>query len=126
MCVTVKGGEAAILSSYKLLDAQRRGDPSLPELTVDQIPQQLKLPVDKAMTEGPVNDPELAALAITQASGDLIWAISLLTANRAPPPPGEIFCRGVGRAAGKRRGSRVKSVGNGSSSGHSNVSIKFS
>ncbi len=86
MYVAVKGGETAILNSYKLLDAQRRGDPSLPELTVDQIRQQLKLSVDRVMTEGSVYDPELAALAIKQASGDLIEAIFLLRAYRATLP----------------------------------------
>jgi len=86
MYVAVKGGETAILNSYKLLEAQRRGDPSLPELTVDQIRQQLKLSVDRVMTEGSVYDPELAALAIKQASGDLIEAIFLLRAYRATLP----------------------------------------
>lgn len=86
MYVAVKGGETAILNSYKLLDEQRRGDPSLPELTVDQIRQQLKLSVDRVMTEGSVYDPELAALAIKQASGDLIEAIFLLRAYRATLP----------------------------------------
>jgi len=80
MYVAFKGGETAILNSYKLLEAQRRGDPSLPELTVDQIRQQLKLSVDIVMTEGSVYDPELAALAIKLASGDLIEAIFLLRA----------------------------------------------
>ena len=86
MYVAVKGGETAILNSYKLLDEQRRGDSSLPELTVDQIRQQLKLSVDRVMTEGSVYDPELAALAIKQASGDLIEAIFLLRAYRATLP----------------------------------------
>ena len=86
MYVAVKGGETAILNSYKLLDEQRRGDPSLPELTVDQIRQQLKLSVDRVMTEGSVYDPELAALAIKQASGDLVESIFLLRAYRATLP----------------------------------------
>ena len=86
MYVAVKGGETAILNSYKLLEEQRRGDTSLPELTVDQIRQQLKLSVDRVMTEGSVYDPELAALAIKQASGDLIEAIFLLRAYRATLP----------------------------------------
>ena len=64
MYVAVKGGETAILNSYKLLEEQRRGDPSLPELSVDQIRHQLKLSVDRVMTEGSVYDPQLAALAI--------------------------------------------------------------
>jgi len=86
MYVAVKGGETAILNSYKLLAEQRRGDPQQPELTVDQIRQQLKLSVDRVMTEGSVYDPELAALAIKQASGDLVEAIFLLRAYRATLP----------------------------------------
>ena len=86
MYVAVKGGETAILNSYKLLEEQRRGDTSLPELTVDQIRQQLKLSVDRVMTEGSVYEPQLAALAIKQASGDLVEAIFLLRAYRATLP----------------------------------------
>lgn len=86
MYVAVKGGETAILNSYQLLAEQRRGDPRLPELTVSQIRQQLKLAVDRVMTEGSVYDPELAALAIKQASGDLVEAIFLLRAFRATLP----------------------------------------
>jgi alpha-D-ribose 1-methylphosphonate 5-triphosphate synthase subunit PhnI len=86
MYVAVKGGEAAILNSYKLLDQQRRGDTALPELGVAQIQTQLKLAVDRVMTEGSVCDPELAALAIKQASGDLVEAIFLLRAYRATLP----------------------------------------
>jgi alpha-D-ribose 1-methylphosphonate 5-triphosphate synthase subunit PhnI len=86
MYVAVKGGETAILNSYKLLAEQRRGDPALPELSVSQIQQQLKLAVDRVMNEGSVYDPELAALAIKQASGDLVEAIFLLRAYRATLP----------------------------------------
>ena len=86
MYVAVKGGETAILNSYRLLDRQRRGDPALPELSVGQIQSQLKLAVDRVMTEGSVHDPELAALAIKQSSGDLVEAIFLLRAYRATLP----------------------------------------
>ncbi|WP_332742254.1 carbon-phosphorus lyase complex subunit PhnI [Hydrogenophaga sp.] len=86
MYVAVKGGETAILNSYRLLDRQRRGDPALAELDVAQIQSQLKLAVDRVMTEGSVYDPELAALAIKQASGDLVEAIFLLRAYRATLP----------------------------------------
>jgi alpha-D-ribose 1-methylphosphonate 5-triphosphate synthase subunit PhnI len=86
MYVAVKGGETAILNSYSLLAAKRRGDPSLLELSVAQIQAQLKLSVDRVMTEGSVYDPELAALAIKQASGDLVEAIFLLRAYRATLP----------------------------------------
>ncbi|SCX61038.1 carbon-phosphorus lyase complex subunit PhnI [Variovorax sp. EL159] len=86
MYVAVKGGEAAILSSYELLAEQRRGDAGTPELSVSQIRGQLKLAVDRVMTEGSVYDPELAALAIKQASGDMVEAIFLLRAYRATLP----------------------------------------
>lgn len=86
MYVAVKGGTAAIENSWQLLAMQRRGDPSLPELSVDQIRTQLSLAVDRVMSEGSLYDPELAALAIKQASGDLIEAIFLLRAYRTTLP----------------------------------------
>jgi len=86
MYVAVKGGEAAILHSYRLLAQQRRGDAAVPELSVTQIRQQMKLAVDRVMCEGSLYDPELAALAIKQACGDLVEAIFLLRAYRATLP----------------------------------------
>ncbi|VTU46719.1 Alpha-D-ribose 1-methylphosphonate 5-triphosphate synthase subunit PhnI (plasmid) [Variovorax sp. SRS16] len=86
MYVAVKGGEAGILASYRLLAEQRRGAGTTPELGVAQIREQLKLAVDRVMTEGSVYDPELAALAIKQAAGDLVEAIFLLRAYRATLP----------------------------------------
>ena len=86
MYVAVKGGETAILNSYELLAQQRRGDPNVPELSVAQIRQQLRLSVDRVMAEGSVYDPELAALAIKQSAGDLVEAIFLLRAYRATLP----------------------------------------
>lgn len=86
MYVAVKGGTAAIENSWQLLAAQRRGDTTLPELSVDQIRTQLSLAVDRVMSEGSLYDPELAALAIKQASGDLIEAIFLLRAYRTTLP----------------------------------------
>ncbi|MDP3829348.1 MAG: carbon-phosphorus lyase complex subunit PhnI, partial [Polaromonas sp.] len=86
MYVAVKGGTAAIENSWHLLAAQRRGDTALPELSVAQIRTQLSLAVDRVMSEGSLYDPELAALAIKQASGDLIEAIFLLRAYRTTLP----------------------------------------
>jgi alpha-D-ribose 1-methylphosphonate 5-triphosphate synthase subunit PhnI len=86
MYVAVKGGERAILNSYALLGEARRGDPGVPELSLEQISQQLRLSVDRVMTEGSVYDRELAALAIKQAAGDLVEAIFLLRAYRATLP----------------------------------------
>ena len=51
MYVAVKGGAAAIESSWRLLDAQRRGDTGIAELTVAQIRAQLTLAVDRVMSE---------------------------------------------------------------------------
>ncbi len=86
MYVAVKGGAAAIESSWQLLEAQRRGDTAVPELSVAQIRWQLSLAVDRVMSEGSLYDPELAALAIKQASGDLMEAIFLLRAYRTTLP----------------------------------------
>ena len=86
MYVAVKGGAAAIESSWRLLDIQRRGDTSIAELSVAQIRAQLTLAVDRVMSEGSLYDPELAALAIKQASGDLVEAIFLLRAYRTTLP----------------------------------------
>ena len=86
MYVAVKGGAAAIESSWRLLETQRRGDTSIPALSVVQIREQLSLAVDRVMSEGSLFDPELAALAIKQASGDLVEAIFLLRAYRTTLP----------------------------------------
>jgi alpha-D-ribose 1-methylphosphonate 5-triphosphate synthase subunit PhnI len=86
MYVAVKGGAAAIESSWGLLDIQRRGDTTIAELSVAQIRAQLTLAVDRVMSEGSLYDPELAALAIKQASGDLVEAIFLLRAYRTTLP----------------------------------------
>ena len=86
MYVAVKGGETAILNSYRLLAERRRGANAVPELSVAQIQSQMRLAVDRVMTEGSVYDPELAALAIKQAAGDLVEAIFLLRAYRTTLP----------------------------------------
>jgi len=86
MYVAVKGGAAAIEASWRLLAAQRRGDTSVPPLSVVQIREQLPLAVDRVMSEGSLYDPELAALAIKQAGGDLVEAIFLLRAYRTTLP----------------------------------------
>src|SRR4051812_21323631 len=84
--VAVKGGEAAIDAAHAWLAEERRGDPALPELTVEQIGQQLGLAVDRVMAEGACYDRGLAALAIKQARGDLIEAAFLLRAYRTTLP----------------------------------------
>ncbi|WP_279050404.1 carbon-phosphorus lyase complex subunit PhnI [Cedecea davisae] len=86
MYVAVKGGEKAISAAHALQEQNRRGDETLKELSVAQIEQQLGLAVDRVMTEGGIADRELAALAIKQASGDMIEAIFLLRAYRTTLP----------------------------------------
>ena len=86
MYVAVKGGERAIENAHNLLAHERRGDRAVPDLSLDQISEQLTLAVDRVMTEGSLYDCELAALAIKQARGDLIEAIFLLRAFRATLP----------------------------------------
>ncbi len=86
MYVAVKGGEKAIRAAHKHLKDLRRGDPAVPELSVEQIQEQLWQSVDRVMNEGSVYDPELAALAIKQAAGDLTEAVFLLRAYRTTLP----------------------------------------
>lgn len=86
MYVAVKGGEAAIENAHRLLAEDRRGDTSVPELSVAQIREQLSGSVDRVMTEGSVYDPDLAALALKQARGDQVEAIFLLRAYRTTLP----------------------------------------
>ncbi len=86
MYVAVKGGEAAIEAAHKLLAHDRRGDPAVPEITAEQIREQLSLAVNRVMCEGSLYDTDLAALAIKQARGDLIEAIFLARAYRTTLP----------------------------------------
>ena len=86
MYVAVKGGEQAIENSQALLADRRRGDRSLPELTIAQIREQMPLAVDRVMTEGSLHDRDLAALAIKQAAGDMHEAVFLLRAYRTTLP----------------------------------------
>jgi len=84
--VAVKGGEQAIQNAEALLQAKRRGDPNVPELSLEQIKQQMALAVNRVMCEGSLYDPDLAALAIKQSWGDLVEAIFLLRAYRTTLP----------------------------------------
>src|SRR6201992_1191310 len=86
MYVAVKGGERAIENAHRLLAHERRGDAGVAEVTLPQISEQLSLAVDRVMSEGSLYDRELAALAITQARGDMIEATFLVRACRATLP----------------------------------------
>ncbi|QUS37007.1 carbon-phosphorus lyase complex subunit PhnI [Falsirhodobacter algicola] len=86
MYVAVKGGERAIDNAHAWLAEERRGDPAIPDLSIPQIRAQMALAVDRVMSEGSLHDPDLAALAIKQARGDLIEAIFLIRAYRTTLP----------------------------------------
>ncbi len=86
MYVAVKGGEQAIANAHQWMADRRRGDRAQPELSVDQVCRQLGLAVDRVMAEASLHDPELAALALKQASGDLTEAVFLLRAYRTTLP----------------------------------------
>lgn len=86
MYVAVKGGEAAIDNAHRLLAEARRGDPAVPELSVSQIREQMALLVDRVMAEGSLYDPDLAALALKQARGDVVEAVFLVRAYRTTLP----------------------------------------
>ena len=86
MYIAAKGGEQAIEASRQLLAAARRGDPAVAPLQRAQIEQQLGLLVSRVMAEASLYDPQLAAVAITQAMGDTIEAVFLLRAYRTTLP----------------------------------------
>ncbi|WP_138465880.1 carbon-phosphorus lyase complex subunit PhnI [Poseidonocella sp. HB161398] len=86
MYVAVKGGERAIANAHAWLEEERRGDPAVAELSVAQIREQLALSVNRVMAEGALYDPDLAALAIKQARGDLVEAVFLIRAYRTTLP----------------------------------------
>ncbi|MEE4118114.1 MAG: carbon-phosphorus lyase complex subunit PhnI [Paracoccaceae bacterium] len=86
MYVAVKGGERAIDAAHDWLAEARRGDRGVAELTLAQIREQLALSVARVMAEGALYDPDLAALAIKQARGDLIEAIFLIRAYKTTLP----------------------------------------
>ncbi|MEM9092082.1 MAG: carbon-phosphorus lyase complex subunit PhnI [Cyanobacteria bacterium P01_F01_bin.53] len=84
--VAVKGGEKAIRNAEQLLQAERRGEPSVPELSLAQIKQQMGLAIARVMSEGSLYDLDLAALAIKQSWGDFVEAAFLLRAYRTTLP----------------------------------------
>ncbi len=86
MYVATKGGERAIDAAHRLLAEARRGDTDIAEMSVAQIRAQLSLAVTRVMGEGSVYDPDLAALAIKQARGDMVEAVFLLRAYRTTLP----------------------------------------
>jgi alpha-D-ribose 1-methylphosphonate 5-triphosphate synthase subunit PhnI len=86
MYVASKGGETAIANAHRLLDQRRQPRQGSAAITVEQVIDQQWLGISRVMTEGSVYDPELAALAIIQAHGDIVEAIFLVRAYRTTLP----------------------------------------
>ncbi len=83
--VATKGGTQAILNAEQLIEYFRLKGGSEP-ISTRQIQDQLRLAVDRAMSEGSLYAPELAALAVKQSEGDSIEASFLLRAYRSTLP----------------------------------------
>lgn len=81
--VAARGGEAAIQQAEKLFHHLR--GPLTPEL-VAAIETNLPYLLDRVMGEASLYAPQLAALAIAQAGGDLYEAVLLLRAYRSTQP----------------------------------------
>lgn len=86
MYVAVKGGEKAIANAHRLLAARGRGSLDTPQIQRDQVRDQLGVLVARVMTEGSLYDPDLAAMAVAQAQGDVLEAITLLRSYRTTLP----------------------------------------
>jgi alpha-D-ribose 1-methylphosphonate 5-triphosphate synthase subunit PhnI len=83
--VAVKGGTQAVLNAEELVEYFRLKGGSEP-ISVRQIQDQMRLAVDRAMSEGSLYAPELAALALKQSEGDSLEASFLLRAYRSTVP----------------------------------------
>ena len=80
--VAVKGGQDAIENATKLVEYFRWKGRTEP-IELDQARTQMRLAVDRAMGEGALYAPELAALALLQVEGDSFEAAFHLRAYRA-------------------------------------------
>ncbi len=83
--VAVRGGSEAVARAEELVDCLRLLGGSSP-LQLPQIRDQLRHAVSRAMHEGALYAPLLAALAVKQAEGDSIEAAFLLRAYRTTLP----------------------------------------
>src|SRR3954447_9926981 len=81
----VKGGLDAISVAERLVQHPLLAKDEAP-LDTRHLEHQLSLAVDKIMGEGGLYAPELAALALKQANGDLFEAAFLLRAYRSTLP----------------------------------------
>ena len=76
MYVAVKGGEQAIDAAHRLLDEERRGDRSVPSITLDQIAD--------ACISAEVSDSKFESISIALRQ---MKAEQDAAHGAAPPPP---------------------------------------
>ncbi len=81
--VATRGGERAIDQSERLY---RAGLGQIDAARVDEIRRALPMLIDRVMGEASLYEPDLAALALAQAGGDLYEAVLLLRAWRTTQP----------------------------------------
>lgn len=82
--VLVKGGGEAIKNAEALVGSMRSDGSDA--VTTAQVKGRMRLAVDQVMGEGGLYAPDIAALAIRQADGDLIEASFLVRAYRSTLP----------------------------------------
>ena len=83
--VGVKGGTEAIQNAELLVEYYRCRNGGAP-IQTEQIRNQMRLLVDKVMSEGSLYSPEIAAIALKQAEGDPMEAAYLVRAFRSTAP----------------------------------------
>lgn len=88
--VAIKGGAQAIAAAERLCELLRSeevlDDTAAQPLPVRSIRHQLRLLVDRVMSEGSLYYPDLAALAVKQCQGDTLEAAFALRAWRSTRP----------------------------------------
>ncbi|MGW4123085.1 carbon-phosphorus lyase complex subunit PhnI [Nocardia sp. NPDC004711] len=84
--VAVKGGEKAIANAHALLAKRGRGQETSPRIEHEQVREQMGVAIARAMTEGSLYDPDLAAKALLQSQGDMLEAVTLLRSYRTTLP----------------------------------------
>ena len=77
--VSVKGGLDAIHQAKELVEFYRIKEQT-PPISVEQIRTQMRLAVDKVISEGGLYAPEYAAIALKQSEGDVFEAAFILRA----------------------------------------------
>ena len=83
--VGVKGGKDAIVNAESLVEYYRCRSGGTP-IDVDQIQNQMRLLVDKVISEGSLYSSEIAAIALKQTEGDPMEAAYLVRAFRSTVP----------------------------------------